>query len=245
MEFLHNLDWLCTLSHPVLSSECALAGVHHYAQLHLVLYMMSWGWRQWHYSPQMGQSPRFLTWSLKVLHYTSVSDLLGNIDSFIQSGISAVSNFVFLSLWVASWKFCWPGTKAGDSTSAWPCVIQMVPHCDPQDLSVTGCFGNVITNLLERDWYRANTLWSRLDVNVTTSIHIRFWHNKNHIEWGRQLLSENLNFEMTEENHTFAFFYELKAKSKAILNILNYNCYFVTWSSIHWGKENLWSNLIF
>lgn len=127
-------------------------------------------WCHWHYSPQMGQSPRFLTWSLKVLHYTSVSDLLGNVDSLIQSGISAVSNFVFLSLWVASWKFCWPGTKAGDSTSAWPCVIQMVPHCDPQDPSVTGCFGNVITNLLERDWYRANTLWSRLDVNVTTCI---------------------------------------------------------------------------
>lgn len=67
MVLLHNLDWLWTLSHPVLASECALTGEHRYAQLHLKLSTMSWGWRHWHYSPQMGQGPRFLSWSLKVL----------------------------------------------------------------------------------------------------------------------------------------------------------------------------------
>lgn len=172
MVFLCNLDWLWTLSHPVLASECAIAAADHYAQLHCITHDIIYD--------VMRVTP---------LTLQPTEGTRPKISFMVSESFATTHQSRIWQCWQPhpKWNlhcspFCVPFTLGGFLTvlltrDKGRSFHLSLPLCDLNGAALwsSGPFCrwllcNVITNLLEIDWYRANTLWSRLDVNITTCI---------------------------------------------------------------------------
>ena len=122
--------------------------------------MMSWGWRPSTLQPTDWTVPRIYLFSgsRELSSQRSVPPLSGNVDDLIKSGISTVLN-VFLLLSVSWWFFEGVEDQGRGRRRCLNLDLSVLNgqfHCDLQPLPVTGCFGNVVTNLF---WRQAQGVW--------------------------------------------------------------------------------------